>query len=91
VGGLTTNTHSKPKNIVRGVTIQKQEKSIVQIGKEKCLFCVANQAAITRHGKMGNVNYVTGADTRQLTETITATYHDKSANLINIRILDETG
>ena len=85
------STHSKPKNIVRGVTIQKLEKSIVQIGREKSLFCVENQAARTRHRWTGNVFNVIGVDTRQRSETITATYHDLSANMINIQILDGTG
>jgi hypothetical protein len=68
------------RNIVIVVTKSQQEKYIVIKGRQNCLFCVKNQAAIARHGKMGNVKHVTKADARQLTKTITPTHHDLFAN-----------
>jgi hypothetical protein len=53
------NAYSKPKNIVRGVTIQKQEKSIA--GREKLKFSVTNQAVNARQRRVGNVERVTDA------------------------------
>jgi hypothetical protein len=86
------NTYSKPKRIVLYVTIQQLEKSIVlQQRRKKRLFDVANQAALARQRRVGNVKRVIGADTRQLPKTHTETYHDLTANVINIQILDGTG